>query len=94
MATKKRGGLSQFTVKRETAAVEPAEAEGQGASSPTPAAPAEKPKPETVRTTIGLNRDALKALKHLAADEGVPVNTLLVEGVNRVFRDRGRPEIA
>ncbi|HAN27850.1 MAG TPA: hypothetical protein DCP75_09055 [Haliea salexigens] len=95
MATKKRGGLSQFTVPKSDAkpdpapAAEPTEAETQKPRKKTETAK----KPDIVRTTVGMNRDALKALKYLATDEDVSVNALLVEGVNLVFRSRGKPEI-
>lgn len=95
MATKKRGGLSQFTVPKNDVKPEPVPvAEPIDAETQKPRNKAEAvKKPDIVRTTVGMNRDALKALKYLATDEDVSVNALLVEGVNLVFRSRGKPEI-
>jgi hypothetical protein len=96
MASKKRGGLSQFTVPKSNSTAEPSQVSDESqteALKPRKKVEATN-KPDIVRTTVGMNRDALKALKYIATDEDVSVNALLVEGVNLVLRARGKPEIA
>lgn len=44
--------------------------------------------------TLRLTVDAWRQLKHLAADEECSSHDLLIEAVNRLFTDRGKPPIA
>jgi len=44
--------------------------------------------------TMYLDPDALKQLQFVALDEGVSLQSLLIEGVNAVFEKRGKPRTA
>ena len=44
--------------------------------------------------TVYLEPEALKQLQFLALDEGVSLQSLLIEGVNAVFEKRGKSRLA
>jgi len=50
-------------------------------------------KKETVALTVRLRRSDWERLHQLAVSEGVSIQTLALQGFNRVFADKGLPRI-
>lgn len=83
--TRKRTSLEALL--RDAAATEPA---------PTLPPPAVRPgrRPGVRQQTVYLPIPIYEQLRRLAFEERVKMHTLLMEGLDRVFRDRGLPSIA
>lgn len=67
----------------------------EAAPSPAPPRPApERPRRAVRQQTVYLPEPVHEQLRRLAFDERVKMHGLLMEGLDRVFRDRGLPGLA
>lgn len=85
----KRGSLENFKSKKTTepAATEP---QAQPANTQNP-----EPAPTKIKTTsVRLTDDAWRQLAHLATDLDCYAHDLIIDGVNRIFEENGKPPIA
>jgi hypothetical protein len=60
-------------------------------AAPRVADPQERPRRPVKQQTVYLPLPVYEQLRRLAFDERVKMHTLLMEGLDRVFRDRGLP---
>lgn len=63
------------------------------ASPAVPTSSRVRGKKETVALTVRLRRSDWERLHQLAVSEGVSIQTLALQGFNRVFADKGLPRI-
>lgn len=79
-------GLAAFT--RKSAPALPEE------SAETPAEPVrQRGKKEIVALTIRLHRSGWERLHQLAVSEGVSIQTLTMQGLDKVFSEKGLPKL-
>ncbi len=65
-----------------------------GATEAQTSSPKQKASDNRRGQTIRLTVDAWRQLKHMAADEQRTSHALLIEAVNMLFQNRGKPPIA
>jgi hypothetical protein len=83
-AKKKTTGLAQFTVQPE------AQARTQSRALGTPRT---RGKGEVVHLSIRLSHPQWEKVHHLALSEGISIQGLVLQGLSRLFREKGLPEL-
>lgn len=90
--TKKTTGLAAFTRQGRAAQVEIKETAGGAADSAveenTPK-PRQRGKGDVVALTVRLSRDDWQRVHQLALSEGVSIQKLAVEGLSKLFEEKG-----
>ncbi|MFC4487904.1 hypothetical protein [Tepidiphilus baoligensis] len=87
-------GLAAFTRKASLSASQPvADDQAQGSESPVKTRRRERGKGEVVALTIRLPRAEWERVHQLAVSEGVSIQALAVEGLSKVFAEKGLPEL-
>ena len=84
-AKKKATGLAQFTP----------QPDAPPARSPSTAlaAPRTRGRGSVVHLSLRLSRQQWEQVHHLALSEGISIQGLVLEGLSRLFRDKGLPEL-
>lgn len=86
----KRGSLESLKSKKATEQAAATESPGQPANTQD-----SEPAPPKIKTTsVRLTEDAWRQLAHLATDLDCHAHDLIIDGVNRVFEENGKPPIA
>ena len=81
---KKATGLAQFTAQPEAPARNQSDAL---------AAPRTRGRGDVVHLSVRLSREQWEKVHHLALSEGISIQGLVVQGLSRLFRDKGLPEL-
>jgi len=84
----KRGSLENFKGKKTTESATESHAQPINTSDAEPASAKIK------TTSLRLTEDAWRQLSHLATDLDCRAHDLIIDGVNRIFEENGRPPIA
>lgn len=87
----KQTGLAAFTRKNITSAQQTTEQE-QGAAPPSPGR--QRGKGDVVALTVRLPRAEWERVHQLAVSEGVSIQALAVEGLSKIFAEKGLPKMA
>ncbi len=88
----KSTGLAAFTRKGAASAQQP-DAQEQTASSPTDTRQRGRGKGDVVALTVRLPRAEWERVHQLAVSEGVSIQALAVEGLSKVFSEKGLPSL-
>lgn len=88
--TKKPTGLAAFTKQGMQAQDESSAAVSRGAAAETTdVKPRQRGKGEVVALTVRLSREDWQRVHQLALSEGVSIQKLAVEGLSRLFEEKG-----
>ena len=94
MNTKKNTGLSSFTNKGKVTTKEDAVTITQDmVTTKEPSTTRKRGKGDVVALTVRLTRSDWERVHHLAISEGVSIQRLTVDGLSKVFKKHGLPEL-